>query len=154
MTARDAHDLASEISATDTVSPADREAILSDLVTFNVAQTGAARPRPLSVLVRGRNGAAHGGLIGRTGYGWLAIELFFLPEDLRGGGLGRRILGIAEAEAVQRGCHSARVETASFQALGFYQKAGYSVFGTLDRYPDQHESYVLRKALARLGRAP
>ncbi len=132
---------------TDEVTPADREAVLSGLKAFNTSQTGNPPPRPLAVLIDGEDGGPSGGLIGRTGYGWLAIELFFLPEDLRRGGLGSAILRQAEKEAADRGCHSARVETASFQALGFYRKAGYRVFATLERYPGAHESYYLRKEL-------
>ena len=132
---------------TDEVTAADREAVLSGLKAFNTARTGDPPPRPLAVIVDGEDGETRGGLIGRTGYGWLAIELFFLPEDLRLGGLGSVILRQAGDEAARRGCHSARVETASFQALGFYRKAGYRVFATLERYPDAHESYYLRKEL-------
>lgn len=35
----------------------------------------------------------------------------------------------------------------SFQALPFYQKQGYEIFGTLDRFPDAHQRYFLRKTL-------
>ncbi len=131
----------------DEVTPADREAVLSGLKAFNTDKTGCPPPQPVAVLVEGNAGETRGGLIGRTGYGWLSIELFFLPENVRKGGLGSSILRQAEAEAIRRGCHSARVETASFQALEFYRKAGYRVFATLENYPEAHESYYLRKEL-------
>ena len=35
----------------------------------------------------------------------------------------------------------------SFQALGFYQKRGYTVAGQLDGYPPGHTKYFLRKEL-------
>jgi GNAT superfamily N-acetyltransferase len=52
-----------------------------------------------------------GGLTGRTSRGVLFIDLFFLPDDLRGYGLGRRLLQLAEEEARQRGCISAVLST-------------------------------------------
>ena len=67
----------------------------------------------------------------------------------RGQGVGSQLLAMAEQEAVARGCHSAYLDTFSFQALPFYQKQGYEVFGTLDNYPGEHKRYFLRKQLVR-----
>jgi GNAT superfamily N-acetyltransferase len=41
--------------------------------------------------------------MGRTSLGLLFIDLFFLPDNLRGGGLGSRLLRLAEEEARRRG---------------------------------------------------
>ena len=55
-------------------------------------------------------------------------------------------MGDAEARALERGCHSAWVDTFSFQAPGFYPKLGYTVFGELD-YPPGHKRIFLQKRL-------
>jgi GNAT superfamily N-acetyltransferase len=39
--------------------------------------------------------------------GWLFVELLFVPESLRGKGIGAELLARAENEAIARGCHSA-----------------------------------------------
>ena len=78
--------------------------------------------------------------------------MFHLPEEARGQGTGRRILIAAEEEAVRRGCRYAWLDTFSFQARGFYEKLGYSVFGTLEDYPAGHSRYFLRKTLGEPGR--
>ena len=72
-------------------------------------------------------------------------------EQRRRAGVGARLLRAAEDEALRRGCHSAWLDTFSFQALPFYQRHGYTVFGALDRYPTQHTRYFVRKALAQGG---
>ena len=59
----------------------------------------------------------------------LAADIFFLPESLRGHGLGGRILGMAEEEARARGCITSMLYTISFQAPEFYEKHGYRVSG-------------------------
>jgi hypothetical protein len=56
-------------------------------------------------------------------------------------------MGAAEGRAVERGCHSAWVDTFSFQAPGFYPKLGYEVFGELD-YPPGHKRIFLQKRLS------
>ena len=45
------------------------------------------------------------------------------------------------------GCHSAWVDTFSFQAPNFYPKFGYREFGRLD-YPPDHQRIFLQKQLS------
>jgi GNAT superfamily N-acetyltransferase len=116
--------------------PAIGAALLRGLLAHNRDFVGADDTRPINVLVRDpETGAVRGGLNGRTRYGWLYVESFFLPEDLRGGGFGARVLAAAEAEARARGCIGAYLDTNSFQAPTFYEKQGYVRFGTLADYP-------------------
>ena len=88
-----------------------------------------------------------GGLIGETYWGWLYIDLLFIKEELRGQGYGSRILALVEEEARQRGVKNAYLDTFSFQALDFYTKYGYQVFGELKDFPPGHQRYYLTKQL-------
>jgi GNAT superfamily N-acetyltransferase len=84
----------------------------------------------LAVLARDPGtGDVVGGLTGRTSLGLLFVDLFHLPPELRGAGLGSRILAEAEREAVRRGCTAGVLYTINFQAPGFYRKHGWQVFG-------------------------
>jgi ribosomal protein S18 acetylase RimI-like enzyme len=89
-----------------------------------------------------------GGVTGSTNWGWLYLDCFWLPDALRQGGWGGRVLAAAEAEAVARGCRRARLYTYSFQAQGFYERHGYTVFGTLEDYPPGHRQVWMRKDLS------
>jgi GNAT superfamily N-acetyltransferase len=135
-----------EIVVTDAPGAAVEQVILPGLIAFNEAKAGPADYRPLAVLVRDR-GAVQGGLWGATGWGWLYIQLLWLPEELRGGGLGRKILRRAEDEARARGCRAVWLDSFGFQAPGFYERHGYTVFGMLADYPPGHRRYFLRKDL-------
>ena len=135
------------IILTDVPDLGTRELILAGLVAHNEAHAGPREARPLAVLVRDEGARVVGGLWGWTAYGWLSIELLFLPPDLRGLDLGREVMRRAEDEARRRGCHGVWLDTFGFQARGFYERLGYAVFGQLDRYPDGFTRYFMQKAL-------
>lgn len=75
----------------------------------------------------------------------LHVDLLFLPESLRRDGIGRRLMNDAEGEAIRRGCRGAWLDTYSFQARGFYERLGYTTFGTIDDYPPGHSRIFLKK---------
>lgn len=119
-----------EIVMTETAD--DRlEALINDgLNAYNDAATGTSDRRPLSVVVRDPDsGEILGGAKGRTSLGVLFVELFWLPERLRGSGLGSRILQMMEEEGRRRGCRAGVLFTISFQAPEFYRRHGWRVFG-------------------------
>jgi GNAT superfamily N-acetyltransferase len=86
-----------------------------------------------------------GGLWASTNYSYLHIDLLYLPEDMRRTGLGTQLIAQAEQEAIHRGCTTAWLDTFSFQARGFYERIGYTVFGTLEDYPPGHSRFFLKK---------
>ena len=135
-----------ELLLTDAPDLQAREVIAAGLGGFNTARAGPGELRRLCVLIR-EGDAVTGGLWAVTSYGWLFTELLFVPEGLRGQGLGARILGQAEAEARARGCTGAWLDTFEFQARGFYERLGYEVFGRIDDYPTGAARYFLKKAL-------
>ena len=139
-----------QIEVTAAPSAADREAILAGLLAFIRTEAGVVGT-PLAVLVRDAAGAAIGGLTGRTSAAWLFVELLWLPEALRGTGLGTRVMLAAEAEAVRRGCLGAHLDTYDFQAPGFYRKLSYEVFGSIEDHPPGHTRFWMQKRFADPG---
>ena len=137
------------LHVTDQPSEADQAAILDGLIAFNEAATGLrGRDRlDLAVLLRDAERRTIGGALGNSHHGWVRIELLFLPQALRRQGWGRRLMQAVEAEARARRCVGVRLETASFQARGFYEKLGYSVIGTLPDYPPGHALHWLAKRI-------
>lgn len=103
---------------------------------------------PLIVTVRNAAGEIIGGLAGSTYWQWLDIDNFWLHADLRGQGVGRQLLRMAEAEAKARGCVRVTLTTFGFQARGFYEKQGYHIVGALEDYPPGNAMYWMRKDFA------
>ncbi len=136
------------ITLTDSPQPGAYEAMTGGLLRYNEAHAGARNYQALAVLVsEAKTGRILGGVWAGTSFQYLHIDALYLPERLRGKGLGRDLVTMAENEAQRRGCHAVWLDTFSFQARGFYEKLGYSVFGMLEDYPPGHQRYFLRKSL-------
>ncbi|TMJ27052.1 MAG: GNAT family N-acetyltransferase, partial [Alphaproteobacteria bacterium] len=92
-------------------------------------------------------GETLGGVMGAIWGGWLQIAILWIDESVRGQDWGTRLMDQAETYAREHGCHSATLDTHSFQARPFYEGRGYEIFGTLDDYPKGHKRFYLRKKL-------
>ena len=125
----------------------DRELVDDGLGEYNAAFLRDSRYSYFGIFLRSESGAIRAGLIGHCYAGWLFVNLLWVHADLRRGGAGRRLIGDAERHALAFGCHSAWVDTFSFQAPDFYKKLGYEEFVRLD-YPPGHDRIFLRKRLA------
>jgi GNAT superfamily N-acetyltransferase len=135
------------ITSEETPSPSDLTAVRDGLEAFNQAHAEAVNYRPRNLFVRDAEGKVAGGLIGATYWGWLYVEILWVAEGTRGRGYGSRLLEQAEREALGRGCHGAHLDTMDFQALPFYQRHEYRVYGVLEDLPRGHARYFLKKAL-------
>ena len=114
---------------------------------FNTQVTGFDDGRWLHVAKRGRDGSLEGGLSGWTWGGCGYIEYLWVRADLRGAGLGGRLLDAAEVEAKARGCTQMIVSSHSFQAPDFYQRSGYVEYGRIEEYPRGHSEMHFVKYL-------
>lgn len=130
--------------------PESRAAVVDGLVAFNRSRTpdfaGSFGNIGL-MLQHPETGVTDGGLTARIGFGWMFVELLFVPERLRGQGVGRQLMEQAEAVAREKGCTGIWLDTYSFQAPRFYEKLGYVVFGEIANYPPGSSRFFLHKHL-------
>lgn len=108
-----------------------------------LGETGYSRA---GFFVRDDRGEIRAGLVATTYAGWLFVAELWVHADLRRRGIGSHLLALAERRAIEFGCHSALLDTFSFQGPEFYPRFGYEVFGVLD-YPPDHRRYFLKKRL-------
>jgi GNAT superfamily N-acetyltransferase len=141
-----------EFVVTDMPEAENVRLISEGLEQFNVRQSGTEDRRSLAVLVmESETKRVVGGLTGRTSLGLLFVDLFHLPQKLRGLGIGSEVLRRAEDEGRRRGCRTAVVYTISFQAPGFYERNGWRVFGEIPCDPPGTSRVFLTKDLAQAG---
>lgn len=138
---------APQIIVTDQIDPATEAAISEGLNAFNDAVVGYADRRKLAVLVRDADGRVLGGALGRSSLGLAFLDLFHLPDALRGQGLGSEILRRFEAEGRARGCRAGVLYTISFQAPDFYARHGWKRFGEIACDPDGTSRVFMTKTL-------
>ena len=138
------------LTLTDAPDASAEVVIGGGLERFNAQQAGYSDARPLAVLVSNPDTReVIGGLLGRTSLGLLFIDLVFLPDTVRGQGVGSRIMQVAEEEARRRGCCASVLYTISFQAPAFYERLGYRRFGTIDCLPPGTSRVFMSKSLLR-----
>jgi GNAT superfamily N-acetyltransferase len=114
---------------------------------FNVDATGIDDRRALGVASRTPDGDLEGGLTGWTWGGCLYVENLWVREDLRGIGLGSRVLEAAEAEARSRDCAQVVVFSHTFQAPDFYLRRGYAELARIEDSPRGHADILFVKDL-------
>ena len=135
------------LEVTDSPSAEALKRVGDALGAFNEGDVGPADRRALAVFVRDVDDTLVAGLSGHTAWGWLYVQWLWVAEDQRGHGLAGRMLFAAEDEARARGCHGAHIDTFNPHALGVYQRAGYTVFGSLPDFPKGRTRSFLSKTL-------
>ena len=114
---------------------------------YNRSKREEAESVPLKLYVEDEKGYLLAGLVAETFGNWLEIEYLFVKEELRGQGIGSKLLQQAESEAKNRNCCFAFVNTYQFQAPDFYQKYGYKEVFALKNYPYIGQRFYYQKDL-------
>jgi len=135
------------ITLTDSPELADIEVVKQGLDAHDASQGAVVDWVPLALFACNDEGIIVAGLTGSTYWGYLYVGRLWTDQHFRRNGLGSQLLEQAEQEAFRRGCHSVHLMTGDFNALPFYLKRGYVVFGELQDMPPGHTQYFMRKKL-------
>lgn len=117
------------------------------LYAHNRKSVGSRDLVPFSLFALNEQNEVVGGLLGEAIWGWMMIDILWVSETVRGQGYGEKLMKRAEEIARERNYTHIILETFSFQALPFYQKLGFVVYGQLDGFPPGHTRYSLKKSL-------
>lgn len=136
------------ITVTRTPSAENLDRLRAGLTVHSSAFVEQPGFQPLAVFAESDGGVVSGGAAGRINWSWLHVKLLWVAERARNRGLGSALLERLEAEGRARGCRDAHLDTFTYQALGFYQRHGYTEFGRLEGYPPGYSRVFLRKSLS------
>jgi GNAT superfamily N-acetyltransferase len=127
--------------------PEDLRVIHEGLREFTDGYAGPVNARPFALFIRDNAGKVLGGLDAELRWTWLFISHLWLPEPLRGRGLGSALLARAEGFAKEHDCAAVYLDTLEFQALSFYEHRGYSIYAVLEDFPPGSRRLYLQKNL-------
>lgn len=128
----------------------DKQYINEELYKFNLKyfpEDLRGRYEEVNLYLKDDNGNVRGGILAEVCWNWLEIHIFMIDEDIRKSGFGTKLLVEMEKIAREKECDFIKLDTLSFQALGFYEKNGYEVFGSLDNVGRDYKHYYLKKDL-------
>ena len=125
----------------------DVQLLRKQLEAYNIAQAHIDEGVQLAIFLRDTQNNIAAGITGWLWGACLEIDFLWVHEDLRGRGIGERLVRSLEGEAKARGCRQIVLETFSFQAPDFYQRLGYNTFGVIDGYAHGHQKVFMQKQL-------
>lgn len=132
----------------DNTSEANLTGFFNDRIEeFNQLHWEVKKKYPLCLKIQNDSGEIVAGVASKTFGLWLLIENLWVHESCRGKDLGSKILLRMEAEALERGCQFALLDTLGFQARPFYEKHGYVLQWTQERYPRDSCKHFMVKNL-------
>jgi GNAT superfamily N-acetyltransferase len=128
----------------------DKQYIDEALYKFNLKhfpEDLSGRYEEINLFLKDEAGNVRGGILTEVCWNWLEIHTFMVDEDIRKSGFGTKLLAEIEMIALEKQCDFIKVDTLSFQALHFYKKNGYKVYGSIDNVGREFTHYYLKKDL-------
>lgn len=141
--------MTTQLSITQADDPgAVAQTIAALLTRFNRESVGEETHQPFALTVSAPGAdEVLGGLWAYSLWGAFYVNIVIVPESARGQGLGAELMRQAEQEARARGCGHIWLDTFAFQARGFYERLGFTVFGRLDGLAPYYPRYFMQKTL-------
>ena len=93
------------------------------------------------------DGKLIGGAIGFLQYNWYFLDLLYVDKEYRNQDVGTNLIIAIEEYAQKENLTGVRMETWDFQAKGFYEKMGYTVWAEIKDCPPGTIDYYLKKEL-------
>ncbi|MCG8372331.1 MAG: GNAT family N-acetyltransferase [Balneolales bacterium] len=115
------------------------------LRAYNISAAGQKEYSNLMFSVFTEKKEFVGGVFGNIAWEWLHIDLLWVHPHYRGNDIGTKLMDMIEEAAKKKTIFRFRLNTATFQALEFYQKRGYEIAGEIEDMPPGHSTFFLKK---------
>lgn len=125
----------------------DKNYVRNKMIEFNLKHFPddlKGRYQEVNLYVKNADGQIFGGIVSEICWNWMEVHYLFVNEQLRKLGYGKKLLHEAEKIAKEKACDFIKLDTLSFQALDFYKKQGFEVYGEIQN-AGRHTHYYLKK---------
>ncbi|MGQ0697796.1 MAG: GNAT family N-acetyltransferase [Panacagrimonas sp.] len=123
------------------------DAIIELLKDYNQQFIGRAPYDLFRLAAHDREGRLIGGLLGEWRSYWLHVDILVVTEPYRRSGLGSALMADAERVAREKNYRGIFLDTFEFQAPRFYEKLGFTRFGSIRNYCDGYDRHFYEKRL-------
>jgi ribosomal protein S18 acetylase RimI-like enzyme len=121
------------------------------IIEYNLLKMNAENKElftDINFVIKDDSGKILAGIVGQKYYCNAAyIDLLWVDNEIRGKGLGSKLLNQFESKARELDCIMIHLDTFDFQAPSFYEKNGYQLYGTLIDNPIGHKRFYYNKKL-------
>ena len=126
-------------TTTEDLAPDDKKIMVDGMLAYHASKGHPRKADQYSVLIKNGDDKKLIGIVMVT-FLWNGMQIgtLWVDETMRGQGLGKKLMEMAEAEGRKRGATFSYTDTFTWQAPGFYQKLGYKPYGKLDNFPKGH----------------
>ena len=122
-----------------------RKPLVRELVTYNDKNGPLENWQYVGFYALDDEGHLIGGLQGM--FEWDVFFIKHLWVKTSGQGLGRQLMNQAETHAKENGKAVIHLDTFAFQSKIFYEKCGFTLFGTLENAAGPHARHFLMKRI-------
>jgi Predicted acetyltransferase len=130
-----------------TIDSQNKDYVRDRIIAFNLMHFSdelKGRYEELSLHLVNNAGQIFGGIVGEFCWNWLEIQYLFVETEYRKSGYGKALMREAEKMARKKKCDFIKLDTLSFQALEFYLKEDFQIYGTIEN-AGGHTHYYLKK---------
>lgn len=127
--------------------PEDFQALSSGLLAHHASQGHPRTWQKYNIFLKDKSDKAYAGVIVTFMWNGMHIDSLWVDESVRKQGWGTKLMELVEDEARKRGCTIAYTDTFSWQAIDFYEKIGYTLYGKLEGFPENNSLSYYSKRL-------
>jgi GNAT superfamily N-acetyltransferase len=101
----------------------------------------------LSYCIENENGECIAGIVASRDMDCITVDYLFVDDSYRKNGYGSKLLIHLEEQAIRLHVKRIILNTFGFQALDFYEKQGYQLFGKIEPCFNDYGQYFFKKEL-------
>lgn len=125
----------------------DKKVMVEGMLSYHASKGHPRKTETYTIVLKNKENKVVGMAIVSFLWNGMHIDTLWVDESVHKQGWGKKLMEMAEKEAIKRGCTLAYTDTFTWQAPGFYEKLGYELYGKLENFPEGNSLSYYRKNL-------